>query len=222
MGQLEIAHDTAYGPTTGEWDDRSPSSTSTSYPVAPSPAPVAALPSWGVPLQPGHAFLPGQVGAIITKQGLFVWAMPGQYFDTTPQGRKIRLRHLIGPEPTESDPLVEEWNAVGQVLRIVSLDELRAGRPGTVAMSPNTSYVTPSALNPPAPANPHAPKGRRSFWLQGLVAFALGAAIVGTYLMESRSDAATANQWLLALIGLGGLLIFAVAAAAIMQAAAST
>ncbi len=208
----------ARGPTDtwgDTWEDAARPSRSTPYGVSASVPETALTPisPWGVQLRPGQAFIPGQVGAIITSEGLFVWAMPGQYFDTTPGGVRIRLRRFVAPEPTTHDPTIAQWNAVGQVARIVMAAELRNRREGagSVALPP------PDARS--NTANPAKGTGRRSFWLQGLIAVALVAALIVTYLLETRSDPATAEQWLLALIGLGGLMIFGVAAAAIIQAA---
>ncbi len=214
----------ARGPTDtwgDTWEDAARPSRSTPYGVSASVPETALTPisPWGVQLRPGQAFIPGQVGAIITSDGLFVWAMPGQYFDTTPGGMKIRLRRLIAPEPKDNDLTIAQWNAVGQVARIVMAAELQSRREGTSAVAvaaPNAGASWQSA--PTTTTTPSRRTGRRSLWLQGLIAVALAAALVVTYLVETRSDPATAEQWLLALIGLGGLLIFGAAAAAIIQA----
>lgn len=189
-----------------------------------SPRALSVALTWGTPLAPGQAFNPGEVGAIIVKSdeagvvsgGLFVWAMPGQYFDTTPKGMRIRLRQLVAPRPTENDPIIKEWNAVGQVFGIVTAAELRSHHE-------NGGAISRPALNPGSNSTSQSSKASgRSFWLQGLVAVALVAAIVLTYVLETRSSPAAAEQWLLALIGLGGLVIFGVAAMAIMQVAATS
>ncbi len=192
-----------------------------------SPRALSIASTWGTPLAPGQAFNPGAVGAVIVKSeesgptsdGLFIWAMPGQYFDTTPGGVRIRLRRLVGPRPTESDPIIAKWNAVGQVTHIVTAAELRNRHEdvsATIRHQPNSASYSLNQTSQPNKAS------GRSFWLQGLVAVALLAAIVVTYLVETRSSPAAADQWLLALIGLGGLVIFGVAAMAIMQAAATS
>jgi len=192
-----------------------------------SPTAVSIVSTWGMPLAPGQAFNPGEVGAVIVKSqetgptsdGLFIWAMPGQYFDTTPGGMKIRLRRLVGPRASETDPVIAQWNAVGQVSHIVTMAELRnrhENMSATIRHQPSSASYSLNQTSQPTKAS------GRSFWLQGLIAAALVAAMVLTYLLETQSSPDTAGQWLLALIGLGGLVIFGVAAMAIMQVAATS
>lgn len=138
--------------------------------------------TWGVALKPGQSFAPGEVAAIIASvaghdgsQGeMFVMALPNQYFDTTPGGVKIRLRRQPGTQPFDQhDSTVQQWNAVGQVLRIVSATELlqRQQEPNG---PPLITIVDPPALSSPPLASKPSPTAS---WLAGLIIALVVAAI---------------------------------------------
>src|SRR5579863_215601 len=163
-------------------------------------------------LMPGDSFGEGDdVGAIITKEGVLIVAMPLQYFDTTEHGQKILLRQRFTPSLPREGDRKKEWWAKGEVEALLRRSDLRARRDSRV---PDAPAILPPPSSPTASAS-------RAGWLQGLIA-AILVAVIGIAclivlgIFTPNVDPALTTEQFMALAGGIGLAIFGLTCIALL------
>jgi hypothetical protein len=176
----------------------------------------------GTVLEPGGRFdRSDDAGAIVLQSGERVEASPGRYFDSSSNGRTIRLWERTIPGVDRNSRRLAWWWARRDVAEVLSKADLEARLEEEAAGIRRKPIIAPI----PAGARPRS-TGRARVW-QILIAAVLVAVVGGASLImlgavRPALDHALTNEELTALVGVGGLLIFGLTCMAIIQAATAS